>query len=31
MDSTGAKNPVQIANGNAVLYNKQTTKHLLCT
>lgn len=31
MDSTGAKNPVQISNGNAVLSNKQTTRHLLCT
>lgn len=29
-DRPGAKAPVQIAGGNAVLINKQTTKYLLC-
>lgn len=30
VDPNGAKHPVKIAGGNAVLSNKQTTKYLLC-
>jgi hypothetical protein len=30
LDSTGAKAPVHIADGKAVMSNKQTKKHLLC-